>query len=193
MYDTKQIFDTSYSKCALDALTRWGWVTHLCVRKLSLVQIMACRLIGAKTLSNPMPEYCWLHLWEQTSWNLIRNLYISIQENAYENIWKLRPFGLGFDGLRLKACVRDIGKFGIEEAIRYGSGKAVTVVHDFTHYFVCKLFNFIINYSTYVYQINHVLKVCTFIFCTFLQSFFLVDIFHRYAKHRCADRMASSI
>ena len=32
-----------------------------------LVQIMACRLDGAKPLSEPMLEYCWLDPWEQTS------------------------------------------------------------------------------------------------------------------------------
>ena len=33
----------------------------------SLIQIMACRLTGAKPLSEPMPEYCLLDPWEQTS------------------------------------------------------------------------------------------------------------------------------
>ena len=32
-------------------LTHWGRVTHICVDKLSLVQIMACLLDGAKPLS----------------------------------------------------------------------------------------------------------------------------------------------
>ena len=38
-------------------LTHWGRVTHICVGKLTLVQIMACRLNGAKPLSEPMLEY----------------------------------------------------------------------------------------------------------------------------------------
>ena len=33
----------------------------------ALVQIMACRLFGAKPLSKPMPEDCQLDSWEQTS------------------------------------------------------------------------------------------------------------------------------
>ena len=33
--------------------------------KLSLVQIMVCRLFGAKPLSEPMPSYCSLDPWEQ--------------------------------------------------------------------------------------------------------------------------------
>ena len=33
----------------------------------ALVQIMACRLFGAKPLSKPMPRFCQLGPWEQTS------------------------------------------------------------------------------------------------------------------------------
>ena len=40
-------------------LTYWGHVTHICVSKLAiLVQILACRLAGAKPLSESMLEYC---------------------------------------------------------------------------------------------------------------------------------------
>ena len=47
-----------YSHSCL-ALTHWGRVTHICVNKLTImVQIMACRLAGAKPLSEPMLEYC---------------------------------------------------------------------------------------------------------------------------------------
>ena len=63
-------------------------------------QIMACRLVGAKPLSEPLLEYCELDHWEQKSvkwtignknqWNLNRNSNIFIQENAFENIvWKM--------------------------------------------------------------------------------------------------------
>ena len=38
---------------------------------------MACRLLGAKPLSEQILEY------------LNRNVYIFIQENAFENIWKM--------------------------------------------------------------------------------------------------------
>ena len=39
----------------------WGWVTHVCVSKLtSWVQIMACRLFSSKPLSKPMLSYCQL-------------------------------------------------------------------------------------------------------------------------------------
>ena len=33
----------------------------------ALVQIMACRLFGAKPLSKPMLGYCQMDPWEQTS------------------------------------------------------------------------------------------------------------------------------
>ena len=39
-------------------LTHWGGVTHICAGNLSLAQIMACRLVGAKPLPEPMIEYC---------------------------------------------------------------------------------------------------------------------------------------
>ena len=50
-----------------------------------LVQIMACRHAGAKPLSEPVLEYCW-PLAKTFHWNLNRNLYILIQENAFENV-----------------------------------------------------------------------------------------------------------
>ena len=56
----------------------------------SLVQIMACRLAGAKPLSEPKMEYCWLHPWEQTSvkyWSKL--IYSHSQENAFENVRKM--------------------------------------------------------------------------------------------------------
>ena len=34
--------------------------------ELSLVQVMACRLFGAKPLPEPMLAYCQLDTWEQT-------------------------------------------------------------------------------------------------------------------------------
>ena len=37
----------------MKTLTHWGRVTHI-----SSVQITACRLAGAKPLSEPMLEYC---------------------------------------------------------------------------------------------------------------------------------------
>ena len=40
---------------------------HMKTSKISLVQIMACHLIGAKPLCEPMPEYCLLDPWEENS------------------------------------------------------------------------------------------------------------------------------
>ena len=44
----------------LELCFSWGWMMYICVSKLtiSLVQIMACRLDGAKPLSEPILEYC---------------------------------------------------------------------------------------------------------------------------------------
>ena len=45
---------------------------------------MTCRLTGAKSLSEPMLQYCKLNPLEQPSVNFNRNLYIFIQENAFQ-------------------------------------------------------------------------------------------------------------
>ena len=57
----------------------------------SLVEIMACRLVGAKPLSEPMLEYCkYSNLTNKLQSNLKRNSYIFIQENSFENVvWKM--------------------------------------------------------------------------------------------------------
>ena len=48
---------------------------------------MACRLTGAKPLCEPMLEYCQLDPQVQKAqWNINRDLYIFIQENASENV-----------------------------------------------------------------------------------------------------------
>ena len=51
---------------------------------------MACRLVGAKPLFEPMLEYCQLGPCEQISVKFNRNLNIFIQENAFEYVvWKM--------------------------------------------------------------------------------------------------------
>ena len=74
-------------------LTHWGQVTHICISKLWLVQIMACHLAG--TPSHYLNQ-CWYivnwTLGHKLQWNLNPNLYIFIQEfqNAFENgVWKM--------------------------------------------------------------------------------------------------------
>ena len=55
--------DSTYS-------THWSWVTHIYMRQWnrpSLVQIKACRLLGAKPLFQPMLVYCQLEPKEQSS------------------------------------------------------------------------------------------------------------------------------
>ena len=39
-------------------ITHCGWVTHECVSNVSLAQMIACHLVSAKQLSDPMLEYC---------------------------------------------------------------------------------------------------------------------------------------
>ena len=47
---------------------------------------MACHLDGAKPLSEQMLEYFDWTFGNKIQWNLSRNLYIFIQENAFENV-----------------------------------------------------------------------------------------------------------
>ena len=46
---------------------------------------MACRLVGAKPLSEPMLGYYWT-LRKKLQWNIDRNPNSFIQENAFENV-----------------------------------------------------------------------------------------------------------
>ena len=45
---------------------------------------MACHLVGAKPLSEPMIEYFVIGPLEKLQWNLNQSSYIFIQENPFE-------------------------------------------------------------------------------------------------------------
>ena len=47
---------------------------------------MACRLFGAKSLSEPMEVFCQLDPWEQTSMKFISEYSDFVQEDALENV-----------------------------------------------------------------------------------------------------------
>ena len=65
---------------------------------------MACDLIGAKPLSQPLLEFCQLAIGNKFQWNLNRNLHIFIEENLFENIVrKLVAISLGLNVLRIFA------------------------------------------------------------------------------------------
>ena len=50
------------------------------------VQIMACRLFGAKPLPKPMLTFCQLIHRNKLQWNVNQNTKLFINENAYENV-----------------------------------------------------------------------------------------------------------
>ena len=51
---------------------------------------MACRLVGAKPLPEPMMEYCYLDPRNKLQINVNRNSYIFIKKNPFENVvWKM--------------------------------------------------------------------------------------------------------
>ena len=73
-------------------LTYWGWVTHICVSKITIIGsnngLYQCFNVVNWTLGN------------KPQWNLNRNSYIFIAENEFEHVaWKWRPFCLGLDVL----------------------------------------------------------------------------------------------
>ena len=47
---------------------------------------MASRAADTKSLSEPMPEYCWLDPWEQTSVKSLSKFVCFIQENTFETV-----------------------------------------------------------------------------------------------------------
>ena len=67
-------------------LTHLPLVLHIYVWMGSaLVQIMACRLFGAKPLSKPMLGYCQLEIWNRSQWNFYQNTKLSIHKNTSAN------------------------------------------------------------------------------------------------------------
>ena len=87
-----------YNTILHTALTHWGRVTHICVGKLTIIgsdnglspgrrQAIIWTIAGRNIVN-------WT-LGNKLQWNLKRNSYIFIQENAFENVvWKWRPFCL---------------------------------------------------------------------------------------------------
>ena len=57
------------------------WRIYASINYPSLLQILACRLEGAKLLSEPMLEY-----YNKLQWNLKRSKCIFVQENAFQNV-----------------------------------------------------------------------------------------------------------
>ena len=53
-----------------------------------LAHIMACRLVGAKPLSDKVYIVNWSPS-NNLQWNINRNSYISIKENEFQNVWKM--------------------------------------------------------------------------------------------------------
>ena len=65
------------------------WRIYVSVNWPPLVQIMACRLAGAKPLSEQCCNIVNSNLRNNLQWNLKWNSYIFIQENAFENVCEM--------------------------------------------------------------------------------------------------------
>ena len=90
-------------KFATYPLTHWSRGTHICVSKLSILGSDNGRLVAWSAPSHYLNQY-WdivnLTLGNKLQWNLNRNEYIFIQENAFENVvWKLAAICLGLNVL----------------------------------------------------------------------------------------------
>ena len=77
---------------------------YISVNYPSLVQIMACRLAGAKPLSEQMLVYCQLDYREQTSMaSQLKFTYFHIK-NAFENVGRKSILSRGGDELKIRRC-----------------------------------------------------------------------------------------
>ena len=75
---TQQILNINWSLPSATYICQWIGQ--------ALVQIMACRLFGAKPLSKPMLAYHQLGPLGTNLWNFDQNTKLFIHENASENI-----------------------------------------------------------------------------------------------------------
>ena len=88
------------NQCSPDSLkhiwgTRGRWVKSLrtCYTNIhnwngpSLVQVVACHLVGAKALPEQMPHYCQLDLLNEFQWNF--KILMFARKNAFEIVWKM--------------------------------------------------------------------------------------------------------
>ena len=78
---------------------------QICISK--LCQIMACRLLGAKPLSEPMSVYCWLDPWKQISFIKIEYILFKKMRSKMSSA-KWRPFCLDLDVLSVLNPCRHI-------------------------------------------------------------------------------------
>ena len=68
-------------------LTHLPIVPHICVGGSALVQVMACRLIGAKPLAEQILAYC---QWDPSVQTSVKLESKYIHENAFENlVWEM--------------------------------------------------------------------------------------------------------
>ena len=79
------------SRQKVQRLTRWCRASHICVSKLT--NIGSNSGLSHNAAPSHYPNQCWnSFLWTPISklrWNLHLNLYISVQDNAFENVGKM--------------------------------------------------------------------------------------------------------
>ena len=74
---------------SLHVLTHWGWVTHICISKLTIIG-SDNGLSPGRRQAITLLNQCWnVHNWtlrNKLQWNINQNQDIFIQENMFENV-----------------------------------------------------------------------------------------------------------
>ena len=121
----------AYKPDKLSLLTHIPLVLRRLTRS-SLVQIMACRLFGAKPLPEPMVVYCQLDSWEQVSVKFESKFY---HLHLIKCIWKgrlpkWRPFCPGVDESIKVYWYNDNTKSVCISRIHYENAASLLLQHD---------------------------------------------------------------
>ena len=90
-------FHVTRGQCVLPgwhpAIIHWGRVTHICVSQLITVVSGNGLIVARPAPSHYLKQWLNVVIWtceKKFQWNLNRNLYIFIHENAFENVvWKM--------------------------------------------------------------------------------------------------------
>ena len=74
-------------------LTHWGWVMHICFRKLTIISSDTGLLLGQRQATTDLNQWWNIvnsNLRKKLQWNLKPNSYIFIHENAFESVdWEM--------------------------------------------------------------------------------------------------------
>ena len=142
----------------------------------SLVQVMACRLFGAKPLPEPMLPYCQLDSWEHISVELVSEFYhfCSRKCNWYCRLPKQLPFCPGGRWVNMHGRIWMI-TYGRIQIVVVAATAIVTVLYCYCHYFCWHYVFVIILTLVPLPQIIIVLIIVSLLLPLFLSLSWLVS------------------